>query len=197
MRSESKMPESLADIKVWLGQDRLQVRNRGDLPPPLRPEDLRGPHRSVPRNPLLAQAFHFAGLIERCRTGTTRILQLCRHRDLPESEFADWQGGVRVVFSKDPYTAERLQAIGLSGQQIQAVLYVQEHGKIANREFRTLTGIPDEGTRLELKRDLDRAIPTPRGKGRSAHYVCGVLAISRRSPRDLGDCLVIGRRRDG
>ncbi|MGA4645379.1 ATP-binding protein [Limisphaera sp. 4302-co] len=191
------MPKSLADIKVWLGKDRLQVRNRGDLAPPLRPEDLRGPHRFAPRNPLLAQAFHFAGFIERCRTGTTRILQLCREQRLPDPEFSDWLAGVRVVFSKGPYTAERLQAIGLSGQQIQAVLYVQEHGKIANREFRTLTGIPDEGTRLELKRDLDRAIPTPRGKGRSAHYVCGVLAISRRSPRDLGDCLVIGRRRDG
>ncbi len=159
-----------ADIQIKIHEDRLEIWNAGELPPPLRPDDLRGPHRSVLRNPLIAQAFYFAGLIERWGTGTTRIIELCRQQGLPEPEFQHQQGGFLVTFSKDPYTPERLRALGLNERQIQAVLYVKEHGKITNREFRALTGISDEGARLDLKRLVELGILEPRGKGRSVYY---------------------------
>ncbi len=159
-----------ADIQIKIHEDRLEIWNAGELPPPLRPEDLRGPHRSVLRNPLVAQAFYFAGLIERWGTGTTRIIELCRRQGLPEPEFQHQQGGFLVTFSKDPYTPERLRALGLNERQIQAVLYVKEHGKITNREFRALTGISDEGARLDLKRLVELSILEPHGKGRSVYY---------------------------
>lgn len=159
-----------ADIQIKIHEDRLEIWNAGELPPPLRPDDLRGPHRSVLRNPLIAQAFYFAGLIERWGTGTTRIIELCRQQGLPEPEFQHQQGGFLVTFSKDSYTPERLRAMGLNERQIQAVLYVKEHGKLTNREFRALTGISDEGARLDLKRLVELGILEPHGKGRSVYY---------------------------
>jgi len=159
-----------ADIQIKIHEDRLEIWNAGELPPPLRPDDLRGPHRSVLRNPLIAQAFYFAGLIERWGTGTTRIIELCRRQGLPEPEFQHQQGGFLVTFAKDPYTPERLRAMGLNERQIQAVLYVKEHGKLTNREFRALTGISDEGARLDLKRLVELGILEPHGKGRSVYY---------------------------
>ena len=160
-----------ADVQIKIHEDRLEIWNAGELPPPLKPEDLRGPHRSVLRNPLLAQAFYFAGLIERWGTGTTRIIELCRRQGLPEPEFQNQQGGFLVIFAKDPYTPERLRALGLNERQIQAVLYVKEHGRITNREFRTLMGISDEGARLDLKRPVELGPLEARSKGRSVHYV--------------------------
>ena len=160
-----------ADIQIKIHGDRLEIWNAGELPSPLKPEDLRGPHSSVLRNPLLAQAFYFAGLIERWGTGTTRITELCRQQGLPEPEFRNRQGGFLVTFAKDPYTPGRLQAIGLNERQIKAVLYVKEHGRITNREYRELTAISDEGARLDLKRLVEKGILEVRGKGRSAHYV--------------------------
>lgn len=161
------------DIQIRLYDDRLEAWNPGELPQPLTPESLRVPHGSYPRNPLLARAFYFAGLIEQWGTGTTKIIALCQAHNLPEPEFENWQGGVRLTFAKDAYTPERLRAMGLSERQMQAVLYVKEHGRITNRDYRKLTGVSDEGARLDLKGLLEKGLLKVRGQGRGTHYVLG------------------------
>ncbi len=160
-----------ADIQIRLEEDRLEVWNPGELPPPLTPEALYGPHSSVLRNPLIAQAFYFGGVIERWGTGTTRIIRLCREQGLPDPEFAHWQGGVLVTFAKDPYTPERLRAMGLSERQIKAVMYVKERGSISNREYRELNAVSDEAARLDLKQLVEMGVLVVQGKGRSVRYV--------------------------
>jgi ATP-dependent DNA helicase RecG len=162
-----------ADIQIRLEEDRLEVWSPGELPSPLTPEQLYQPHSSVLRNPLLAQAFYFAGVIERWGTGTTRIVRLCREQGLPEPEFANWQGGFRVTFLKDPYTPERLRKLGLNERQIRAVLYVKEHGEISNRDYRSLTGVSDETARQDLLALVKLNILRVEGKGRATRYVLG------------------------
>lgn len=160
-----------ADIQIRLSEDRLEVWSPGELPSPLTPEALYRPHSSVLRNPLLAQAFYFAGVIERWGTGTTRIVQLCREQGLPEPEFANWLGGVRVTFLKDAYTPERLRKLGLNERQIKAVQYAREHGAISNRVYRSLTGVSDETARQELMDLVKRKLLQVHGKGRATKYV--------------------------
>ena len=162
-----------ADIQIRLEEERLEVWSPGELPPPLTPEALYGPHSSVLRNPLIAQAFYFAGVIERWGTGTTRIIRLCREQGLPEPEFANWQGGFRVTFLQDPYTPERLRQLGLNERQIKAVLHVKEHGEISNREYRRLTGVSDETARQELMALVKRNLLQIQGRGRATRYVLG------------------------
>jgi ATP-dependent DNA helicase RecG len=157
-----------ADIQIRLYDDRLEIWSLGELPPPLRPESLRAAHGSYPRNPLLARAFYFAGLIEQWGTGTTKIISLCREHGLPEPEFENWQGGVRVTFLKDPYTPERLRAMGLNERQVQALLYMKTHGSIGNKEYRQLTGAKERTATAELgdlveKGLLERIGSTGRG----------------------------------
>ncbi|GAB6050668.1 helix-turn-helix domain-containing protein [Hydrogenophilus islandicus] len=160
-----------ADIQIRLEEDRLQIWNAGELPPPLTPQALYGPHSSVLRNPLLAQAFYFAGVIERWGSGTTRIVELCREQGLPEPEFAEWLGGVRVTFAKDLYTPEHLRAMGLSERQIQAVLYAKEHGSISNREYQQLTGVKERMATMDLGDLVARGILVRIGKtGRGTRY---------------------------
>ena len=110
-------------------------------------------------------------LLEEWGTGTTRIIELCKAQELPEPEFAEQAGSFKVVFLKDPYAPERLRAMGLNERQIKAVLYVKEHGKITNREYRKLTTISDEGARLDLKQLVEKGILKTRGAGRSTRYV--------------------------
>lgn len=161
-----------ADIQIRLYDDRLEVWNPGELPPPLSPEALRGPHGSYPRNPLLARAFYHAGMIEQWGTGTTKIIALCREQGLPEPEFANWQGGLRLSFAKDPFTRERLEAMGLNERQVQAVLYVKQHGAIGNKDLQELTG----ASKPTITRDFDelvkRAILSREGeRGPGTRYV--------------------------
>lgn len=132
---------------------------------------LYGPHASVLRNPLMAQAFYFAGIIERWGSGTTRIVDLCRGQELPEPEFANWQGGVRVTFLKDPYTPERLRAMGLNERQIKAVMYVKKQGSISNREYQDLVGVKERTATLELGDLVDKGILQRLGTtGRGTRY---------------------------
>ncbi|MDR7543524.1 MAG: ATP-binding protein [Armatimonadota bacterium] len=157
------------DIQIRLQDDRLQIWNPGRLPEGIRLDQLRAPnHPSIPRNPMLARAFYFAGLIEQWGTGTTRILEWCRNRGLPEPEFAEEAGGFRVVFLKDPFTPERLRAMGLNDRQVQAVLYVKARGGINNKEYRELTGAKERTATAELgdlveKGVLERIGSTGRG----------------------------------
>jgi ATP-dependent DNA helicase RecG len=160
------------DIQIRVYDDELSIWNPGGLPPQLSVEQLREPqHLSVLRNPFLAQAFYYAGYIERWGTGTARILALCREQGLPEPDFDADSYQFRVRFLKDPYTPDRLRRMGLNERQVKAVRYVQEHGCITNRQYRQITGVSDEGARLDLKQLVELGIFQLQGKGRSTAYV--------------------------
>lgn len=160
------------EISIRVYDDRVYIWNPGELPPGLTVEDLKKtPHDSRLRNPLLAQVFYFAGWIERWGSGTTRIVELCRQQGLPEPDFRSEKGRFEIIFSKDPYTEERLREIGLNERQVKAVLWVKEHGRITNKEYRELSGLSDEGARKDLRALVGKGVLQLEGKGRSAHYV--------------------------
>ena len=74
-------------VQVMLFADRLEVWNPGRLPPPLTLEKLRVAHRSVPRNPLLAESMYLAEYVERMGTGTLDMIRQCADAGLREPEF--------------------------------------------------------------------------------------------------------------
>ena len=107
-------------------------------------------------------------MIEQWGTGTTRILEWCHEVGLPEPEFREEAGGFRVVFLKDPFTPDRLRAMGLNERQVKAVLHVKQHGSIGNKEYQELTGARERTATLELgdlveKGVLERIGTTGRG----------------------------------
>ncbi len=156
-------------IKIF--DDYLWFFNIGGLPEGITLEQLKQPHSSVPRNPLIVHIFYLAGLIEEVGSGISRILNDMKEAKLPEPEFKEEMGGFSVYFRKDIYTEEYLRKIGLSERQIKAVMYVKEKGKITNREYREIFNLSDEGARLDLMNLVKRQIFKIVGKGRNAHYV--------------------------
>ncbi len=84
-------------VQVMLFSDRLEVRNPGRLAPPLTFDGLRGPHRSIPGNPLLARPLYLADYIERMGTGTVDMIRRCEGAGLPEPEFSLADGFVTTV----------------------------------------------------------------------------------------------------
>ena len=59
----------------------------------------------------------------------------------------------------------------MNERQVKAVIYVKEKGKITNKEYREMTGLSDEGVRIDVNELIERGILLPKGKGRSIHYV--------------------------
>ena len=65
--------------------------------------------------------------------------------------------------------------MGLNERQTKAVMYVKEKGRITNKEYRKLTGLSDEGARIDLSELSKKGLLHPKGKGRSVHYVLGTV----------------------
>ena len=85
-----------ASVQVMLFKDRLEVWNPGSLPPTLTLDQLKGPHLSVPANPLIAEPMYLAKYIERMGTGIRDMIERCRAAGLGELEFRV-EGGLWIT----------------------------------------------------------------------------------------------------
>lgn len=145
----------IGDIQVRVSENSLDIWSPGGLPDGVSVEDLHRPgHVSRPRNPLLAQVFYYAGLVEQWGTGTTRMITACRAAGLPDPGFWEEAGGVRVVLRKERFTRERLEAEGLNHRQVQAMLELRGSGTITNQAYQRLTG----ASKPTATRDLDNLV---------------------------------------
>ncbi len=149
---------STAEIQIKIYDDRIWIWNPGKLSPQIKLEELKKEHASYPRNPLVANAFYLAGFIERWRSGTKRMVQLCKEQGLPEPEYKEESGGFSVYFYKDIYAGENLRKMGLNERQIRAVMYVKEKGKITNKEYQMINGIKERMATVELNQLVEKGI---------------------------------------
>jgi len=164
-----------SSIQIRVYSDRLVIMNEGKLPPEVPVEKLKTEHLSKPRNTLLADVFYKAGFIESWGRGTIKIMEKCQEQGLPEPDFEEEYGVFTVRFYQDKWNEENLKRLGLKERQIKAVIYVKEKGKITNKKYRELTGLSDEGARIDLIELSKRNLIQPIGKGRSAHYILGTF----------------------
>mgnify|MGYP001139751977 CR=1 FL=1 len=61
--------------------------------------------------------------------------------------------------------------IALTERQMQIVEFINQHGKITNRDVRKLFKLSDEGALKEIKKLVKLGVIRSSGKGRSLHYV--------------------------
>jgi len=111
-------------------------------------------HLSKPRNTLLAKVFYFAGFIESWGRGTIKIVENCVKQGLPEPDFIEESGVMKVIFYKDKFTEEFLQKMGLNERQIKAVMYMKKTGRITNKEYQEIANT----TKKTASRDLSNLV---------------------------------------
>lgn len=151
--------------------DHIWFTNPGKLVDGITIDELKKPHNSFSRNPLITKIFYLCGYIEHYGSGTVRMVEWMKKAGLPEPEYKEELGGLSVYFHKDIYAEENLRKMGLNERQIKAVAAVKEKGKITNKEYRGLTGLSDEGARIDLNILVEKDIIVPKGSGRNTHYI--------------------------
>ena len=162
---------SSTEIQIKIFDDRLTVFNPGALPLGMSIEKLMDPnHNSIPRNRLIAMLFYDTGLIERYGSGIQRILDDCHKHKFPIPKFDELERGFQVIFYKDIYTEEYLMEKDLNERQIKAIMYIKKKGKITNKEYRNLSGLSDEGARIDLKDLISKGFVKLIGSGRGTYY---------------------------
>lgn len=156
-------------IKVY--NDHIWFHNPGGLPEGITVEQLKKPHSSVFRNPIIAKVFYLAGLIEQYGSGTVRMVEWLKEAGLPEPEYKEEMGGFSVYFYKDIYTEENLRKMGLNERQIKAVMYAKERGTITNRELREIVNVTDRTVTRDLNNLCARGLLKKIGEtGRGTAY---------------------------
>ncbi|HXU32092.1 MAG TPA: DUF4062 domain-containing protein [Thermoanaerobaculia bacterium] len=161
---------SNASVQVMLFADRLEVWNPGELPPALSLAQLRVPHPSIPRNPLISEPLFLAHYIERAGTGTLDMIIRCREVGLSEPEFRQDGGQFVMTLWRDWLTADFLSTLGLNERERKAVDFIQQARRMTNQQYQETTG----ASRTTAKRDLEdlvaKGLVVLVGTGRTAHY---------------------------
>jgi len=158
-------------VQISIYDDKIMFWNAGLLHPSMSLEALKKKHTSRPRNPVLANVFFKAGLVEAWGRGTLKIIEECKKHGLPEPEFAILNGGLSVTIFKDRYTEEQLEKLGFSKRQIKAVLYAKRKGVITNKEYQIIADVKKTTATTELKSLVDSNILIQGGtKGAGAKY---------------------------
>ena len=98
-------PSSYVAIAVF--DDRIEIHSIGDFPTGIRAELLTQEHRSIPRNPLIAGAFHRTGAIEIWGRGTNRVVEACRAYGIADPTFTEASGAVTVSFKAEVVAGAR------------------------------------------------------------------------------------------
>ena len=85
-------------VAIAMYDDHLEVVNPGSLHFGLNPDNLLRPHTSKPWNPIIAEVFYRAGVIEQWGTGTLNIIKWCKDNQNPPPVWEEQPGAVMVTF---------------------------------------------------------------------------------------------------
>lgn len=87
------------DIAIF--DDRIEVWSSGTLPEGIKIEDLNKTHKSILRNPAIAEMLYFAGYIERWGSGIKAMNTLIKKAGLPEPIYEEIGSNFVVTFKKE------------------------------------------------------------------------------------------------
>lgn len=91
---------------------------------------------------------------------------------MPEPIIEEEQGGISVTFLKDIYTEDYLKKQNLPSRQINALLYVRQHGSINNAEYQQLENISKRTATRDLQELMDKGFIERKGTtGKGTIYI--------------------------
>ncbi|HJH28249.1 MAG TPA: hypothetical protein C5S51_00910 [Methanosarcinaceae archaeon] len=162
--------EIASNTQIRIFDDRVEVWGCGQLPEPLIPGDLKGEHKSILRNPSVAECLFLIKFIEQWGTGTNRMIERCLDHGMPEPLFDEVAGDFVVTFRKYSFTDEVLNE--LNERQQNAIEFLLEHKKITNREYREINPDISERTALNDLNDLvHKNMVATKGEKKHRYYI--------------------------
>ena len=157
-------------IQISIYDDRFMVWNPGDLPAELTLDDLRRKHASYPRNPIMADVFFKAGLIETWGRGTLKIIDACLKAGLPEPRFEILTGGIAITLLKDRFSEQWFSEQNLNNRQIKAVRYTKENKFITNSMYQKICETSERTALRDIEQLIEYHVFNKLGDKKGAKY---------------------------
>lgn len=158
-------------IEIRMYSDRLEVISPGSLPGYITLDNIVEEHFS--RSPRLVSGLFQWGYIEELGLGIDRMIEEMVLAGHPPPEFRSTPHSFTVVLSN----ARERAAVprwtrNMNERQTKAIAYVNEHGSISNREYRTICpGVTSETLRLDLADLVERGLLLKIGSKKGTHYI--------------------------
>jgi len=167
---------SNADIQLAVYDDRIEIWNPGELSKQLTLEQLKVKHKSIPRNPFLADKLYLIKYIERWGRGTNRIVDEMRQDNLADPIFANNSGGFEIALMGPGKSFEKaiedtkLHKLDLNDRQRKAMKYLIKKGEISRKEYAKIAEVSLRQANKDLSDLLKKKIIVQVGMGRSTKY---------------------------
>ncbi|WP_407456988.1 DUF4062 domain-containing protein [Fibrobacter sp.] len=173
---------SNASVQVMLFSDRLEVWSPGPLPRGMTVAMLAKPHRSIPVNPLLANAMFLMGYVERAGTGTEDIIDKCKDWGLSAPVWED-DGDFKVVLYRRGISNDAEKLPGRCRENAEKVpckcpvnaekvfKAIQEHPKSSNKDLCVILGLSDRAVRNQIKILKDLNLIVRVGSDKSGYWI--------------------------
>lgn len=163
---------NLADVRVFIFDDRIEVVSPGPFPEGVTPSKPK--HKPV--NKILSDLMYDIGYIEKYGSGIYLENELCLKNGNPKPVYEIDPIQTKVIFKsqvKDVTVVEIEEKIleGLNERQKKAIEYVRKNGKIARKEYEKLCKTSERTANRELAELIKKGIIKKTGSGVKFYYV--------------------------
>lgn len=159
-------------VEVRLYSDRLEVISPGGLPGYITLDNIVEEHFS--RNPRIVNGLFQWGYIEELGLGIDRMIEemLENGHSAPDFEAKPYSFTVRLHNTRERAPAARRWPTNMNERQMRAMHYVEEHGRITNRDYRQLCpDVNPETVRLDLVDLVDKGLLLKIGDKKGTYYI--------------------------
>jgi ATP-dependent DNA helicase RecG len=128
-------------VSMAIYDERVEIWSAGKFPTGITPEMLSRNHGSVQRNPIIADIFHRAGLIEKWGRGTNRVIDMWREAGIRPPVFEEITGAAVVTFRVNVVGPQ--QVTPQVTPQVTAVLQIAAQGDQSREGLQVAAAIKD------------------------------------------------------
>ncbi len=145
-------------IYISIHEDKIVIENPGKLLEPLKIEDLKKMHKSILRNPTIAQIMFLSGYIEQWGSGTLKVIKKCIQRGLKEPKFEQSEGFFKVTLYR--------RSINETLKEVLSLLKKEKESKEIAKEM----NVSERTVRNYIKKLIDLGLVKKVKKGKKVLY---------------------------
>lgn len=155
-------------IQISVYENRLYIANDGYLPEGWSLEELMKKHRSKPYNPLVANTFYRAGLIESWGRGIEKIKQACSKEGLPLPKYHIKPGDIMIEFQgkeEKKQISKPSQHLNATQQKIISMILLD--ASMTQKEMAAQIGLSTEAIKKNIRILKEKGILIAQGPRRT------------------------------
>jgi len=157
-------------IEVRMFEDRMEIISPGGLPGHITLDNIVEEHFS--RNPRIVKGLFYWGFIEELGLGIDRMIDEMIQAGHPAPQFEARPFTFKVTLRNVRERPVSKWMHSLNERQIKAFNYLQDHGRITNREYHDLCpDVTPETLRLDLTDMVDKGVLLRIGDKKGTYYI--------------------------